>query len=64
MKKVYINSTNRKSCKKQKKDILKKKAAESYLKNNAAIKEKSKKLYKSLSREDKDKIKEHQRKRY
>ena len=54
----------KKSCKKQKKNILKKKAAEYYPQNKEAIKEKSRKRYKNLSQEEKDKIKEYQRKRY
>ena len=41
----------------------KEKAAEYYLKNKEAIKEKSKNRYKNLSKEEKDKIKEYQRKR-
>ena len=41
----------------------KEKAAEYYLKNKEAIK-KSKNRYKNLSKEEKDKIKEYQRKRY
>ena len=42
----------------------KEEAAEYCLKNKEAIKEKSKKRYKYLSKEQKDKIKEYQRKRY
>ena len=49
-----------KSCKKQER-YSKEKAAEYYLQN---IKEKSKNWYKNLSKEEKDKIKEYQRKRY
>ena len=40
------------------------KAAEYYSENKEAIKEKSKNWYKNLSKEEKDKIKEYQRKRY
>ena len=40
------------------------KAAEYYLQNKEAIKEKSRERYKNLSQEEKDKIKEYQRKRY
>ena len=40
------------------------KAAEYYLQNKEAIKEKSKNQYKNLSNKEKDKIKEYQRKRY
>ena len=40
------------------------KAAEYYLQNKEAIKEKLKNRYKKLSKEEKYKIKEYQRKRY
>ena len=40
------------------------KVAGYYLENRGAIKEKSKNWYKNLSKEEKDKIKEYQRKRY
>ena len=40
------------------------KAAEYYLQNKEAIKEKSREHYKNLSQEEKDKIKEYQKKRY
>ena len=39
-------------------------AAEYYLQNKEAIKEKSKNRYKNLSQEEKDRTKEYQRKRY
>ena len=42
----------------------KEKAAEYYLKNKEAIKEKSKNRYKNFSKAEKSKVKEHQRKRY
>ena len=42
----------------------KEKAADYYLKNKEAIKEKSKNWYKNLSKEKKNKIKDYQRKRY
>ena len=42
----------------------KEKAAEYYLKNKEAIKEKSKNRYKNWSKEEKEKIKVYQRKRY
>ena len=42
----------------------KEKAAEYYLQNREAIKEKSRDQYKNLSEEEKDKIKKYQRKRY
>ena len=41
----------------------KEKAAEYYLQNKEAIKEKSKNQYKNLSEAEKDKIKEYQRKK-
>ena len=49
---------------KAKERYSKEKAAEYYLENKEAIKEKSKNRYKNLSKEEKDKIKEYQRKRY
>ena len=49
---------------KAKERYSKEKAAEYYLQNKEAIKEKSKNWYKNLSKEEKDKIKEYQRKRY
>ena len=42
----------------------KEKGDEQYLGNKEVIKEKSKNQYKNLSKEEKDKIKEYQRKRY
>ena len=47
---------------KAKERYSKEKAAEHYLKNKEAIKEKSRECYKNLSQEYKDKIKEYQRK--
>ena len=47
---------------KAKERYSKKKAAEYHLKNKEAIKEKSKNRYKNLSKEEKGKIKEYQRK--
>ena len=41
-----------------------KKAAEYYSQNKEAVKEKSRHLYKNLLKEEKNKIKEYQRKRY
>ena len=49
---------------KAKEKYSKQKAAESYLPNKEAIKEKSKNWYKNLSKEEKGKFKEYQRKRY
>ena len=48
---------------KAKERYSKEKAAEYYLENKEAIKEKSKNQYKNLSEEEKDKIKEYQRQR-
>ena len=47
---------------KAKERYSKQKAAEYYLENNEAIKKKSKDRYKNLSKEEKDKINEYQRK--
>ena len=49
---------------KAKERCSKEKAAEYYVQNKEVIKEKSKNQYKNLSQEEKDKIKEYQRKRY
>ena len=49
---------------KAKERYSKEKAAEYYLENKEAIKKKSKDQYKNLTEEEKDKIKEYQRKRY
>ena len=49
---------------KAKERYSKEKAAEYYLKNKKAIKEKSKNRCKNLSKEKKDKIKQYQRERY
>ena len=48
---------------KAKERYSKEKAAEYYLKNKESIKENSKNWYKNFSKEEKDKIKEHQRER-
>ena len=57
---VATGLTEKKSCKKQKKDILKiLKAAKYYLKNKETIKKKSRCWYKNLLKEEKDKIKEY-----
>ena len=47
---------------KAKERYSKEKAAEYYAQNKEAIKEKSRECYKNLSQEEKDKIKEYQRK--
>ena len=49
---------------KAKEKYSKEKAAEYYLKNKEAIKEKSRKRYKNLSQQKKGQIKEYQRKNY
>ena len=49
---------------KAKERYSKEKAAEYYLKSKEAIKKKSREHYKNLSQEEKDKIKEYQRKKY
>ena len=49
---------------KAKEKYSKEKAAEYYLQNKDAMKEKSKNRYKNLSEEEKDKIRKYQRKRY
>ena len=49
---------------KSKKRYSKEKAAEYYLQNNEVIKEKARSCYKNLPEEEKNKIKEYQKKRY
>ena len=49
---------------KAKKRYSKEKAVEYYLKNKEVIKEKARICYKNLSEEEKNKIKEYQKKRY
>ena len=49
---------------KAKESYSKEKAAKYYAQNKEAIKEKSRERYKNLSQEEKDKIKEYQRKWY
>ena len=48
---------------KAKENYSKEKAAEYYKQNKEAIKEKSRERYKNMSQEEKDKIKEHQKKK-
>ena len=60
----YYWFTRQKFLQKAKERYSEVKAAEYYLQNKEAIKEKSKHQYKNLSKEEKDKIKEYQRKRY
>ena len=49
---------------KAKEKYSKEKATEHYLQNKKTIKEKSKECYKNFSKEEKDKIKKYQRKKY
>ena len=49
---------------KAKKTYSKEKAAEYYIQNKAALKEKKRDRYRNLSEEEKNKIKEYQKKRY
>ena len=56
--------SNKKQKRKEKKWYPKEKAAEHYLRNEEAIKEKSKNLCKNLSEEERDIIEEYQIKRY
>ena len=49
---------------KPKEKYSKEKVAEYYLQNKEAIKKKSRECYKNLSKEENDKIKEYQRKKY
>ena len=49
---------------KAQKRYSKEKAAEHYLQNKEVIKEKARNRYKNLSEEEKNKIKEYQKKRY
>ena len=60
----YYHSNKKKIFQKAKERYSKEKAAEYYSQNKEAIKENSKNWYKNLSEEDKDKIREYQRKRY
>ena len=58
----YYWFNRQKILQKAKEKYLKDKAAENYAQNKEAIKEKSRQRYKNLSQEEKDKIKEYQRK--
>ena len=49
---------------KAKKTYSKEKAAEYYIQNKEALKEKARDRYRNLSEEEKNKIKEYQRKKY
>ena len=60
----YYQFNRQEILQKAKEIYSKEKAAEYYLQNKEAIKEKSREQQKNLSQEKKDKIKEYQRKRY
>ena len=60
----YYQFNRKEIFQKAKERYSKEKAAEYYLQNKEAIKEKSKNRYKNLSSEEKDKIKEYERKRF
>ena len=60
----YYCLNRREILQKAKESYSKEKAAEYYLENKEAIKEKSKNQSKNLSHEEKKKVKEYQRKRY
>ena len=59
-----LSLQQKKLLQKAKERYSKEKAAEFYLQNKEAIKGKSNKSYKNLSKEEKDNSKEYQRKRY
>ena len=59
-----LSFQQKKLLQKAKERYSKEKAAEFYLQNKEAIKGKSNKSYKNLSKEEKDNSKEYQRKRY
>ena len=59
-----MNYYQTRNLQKAKEGYSKEKAAENYLKNKEAIKEKTIYHYKNLSEEEKNKIKEFQKKRY
>ena len=60
----YYQFNRQEILKKAKEKYSKEKAAEYYLQNKEALKEKAKDCYRNLPEEDKNKIKEYQRKRY
>ena len=60
----YYWSNRQEILQKAKERYSKKKAAEYYLQNKEVIKEKSRNHYKNLSEEEKNKIKEYQKKSY
>ena len=60
----YYRFNRKEILQKAKERYSKEKAAEYYLQNKEAIKEKSRDRYKNLAKEEKDKIKKYRRKRY
>ena len=62
MKMNYYCFNKQEILRKAKENYSKEKAVEYYKQNKEAIKEKSRERYKNLSQEEKDKIKEHQKK--
>ena len=60
----YYQFNRQEILQKAKERYSKKKTAEYYAQNKKAIKEKSRERYKNLSQEERDKIKEYQRKKY
>ena len=61
---IYYWFNRKEILQKAKERYSKEKAAEYYLQNKEAIKENSKNEYKNQPKEEKDKIKEYQRRRY
>ena len=60
----YYHFNRKEILQKAKERYSKEKAAQCYLQNKETLKEKSKNWHKNLSEEEKDKLKEYQRKRY
>ena len=60
----YYRFTRQEIVQKVKEKYSREEAAKNYAQNKEAIKEKSRQRYKHLSQEEKDKIKEYQRKTY
>ena len=60
----YYQFNRQEILQKAKKKYSKEKAAEFYLQNKEAIKEKARDRYRNLSEEEKDKIKYYQKKKY
>ena len=60
----YYQFNRQKILQKGKETYSEQKAAEYYLQNKAAIKEKARECYNNLSQKEKDKIREYQKKKY